>query len=438
MSVCSDCCTIELSNVTLTLGGTALLGGKASFAVRNYIYGLTLRAGANDPTAAIFNVLEATVPVPEVTASFITSHCESCSISPLVMNPATTIIVNSDFEPALSHSSVPCKELADRGICDRKAVCANKPSGGQQCSCPLGFGPPGPAGEIRCTDLCTLAATKHVYLEGSGTPLSSNRSVMSDTARLNFSEFVKSGSIDPSAATVWLWPKEGERSASLAYTADLVQTGSTRTGEYELQLRSRSEICTLVGTLDVRCTPGYSAADTEGMPCMPVANITAAGIRIKSSTGEVVFDGQLRAADLDLEEPRHYALAPINAGDQLTVEVTVHDIHGVLVSRSTLGLSMVLKGKTTSNKAPFKPPADGHVGFFVLTVPEMWIPEPDTIESAFQLRQSPVCTERFLFLVSNVSCALACAARRFRLLYMCRTAQNAISNPVDSRVLADH
>ena len=341
-----------------------------------------------------------TVPVPDVTVSFIASRCESCSISVLVLNPATAVILNSEFDPALSHAlrnlAVPCAELQRRGICDRKAVCADKPTGGRQCSCPLGFGAPGPAGEIRCADLCALAKTQPVYLEGSGTPLSVDRSVVDDTAHLDFSGFAKAGSIDPSAATVWLVPKEGVRSASLANTADLVQTGSTRTGSYELQLRSHSEICTLVGTLDVRCTPGYSAADAEGMPCMPVVNITAAGIRIRSSAGEVVFDGQLRTADLDSKKPRNYAFAPINAGDQLTVEVTVRDIHGMLVNRSTLGLSMVLKGKKTASKeAPFKPPTGSRSGFFVLTVPEMWIPEPDTIESAFQLLQSQFA-RRFL------------------------------------------
>jgi hypothetical protein len=133
---------------------------------------------------------------------------------------------------------------------------------------------------------------------------------------------------------------------------------------------------------------------------MPVVNITAADIRIKSSAGEVVFDGRLRNANLASEKARSYALAPIAAGDQLTVEVTVRDIHGAVVSRSTLGLSMVLKGKTTSNKAPFEPP-HGNSSFFVLTVSEMWIPDPGEVESALQLLQS-----RFAPNLSCVECEM--------------------------------
>jgi acyl dehydratase len=48
---------------------------------------------------------------------------------------------------------------------------------------------------------------------------------------------------------------------------------------------------------------------------MPVVGITAAGIRIFSSTGDVLFNGTL--------------LAPISAGDRLRVEVEVLDILGV-------------------------------------------------------------------------------------------------------------
>ncbi len=403
MSVCSDCCTIELHNAELNTGGTALFGGKAALAVSNStLRGLTLEAGAYDPDS--YEVAKVMVPMPDVTLSLIASNCNSCTISPFVLNPAT-VIVNSRFEPGVNETllsgSVPCDELQRRGVCDRRAVCTDNSSGGRQCDCPSGFdrSAANDGSQIRCIDLCSLARKQPVYVEGSRIALSANRSVVNDSMRLDFSAIVESGDIDPSVATVWLVPKEGVRHAALADTGDLVQVGSTRTGAYELQLRSQGEICTLLDTLHVQCTPGYSAADSAGMPCMPVVNITASDIRIKSSAGEVVFDGRLRNAILASEKARSYALAPIAAGDQLTVEVTVRDIHGAVVSRSTLGLSMVLKGKTTSNKAPFEPPrADGHSSFFVLTVSEMWIPDPGEVESALQLLQSrfapnPSCVE---------------------------------------------
>jgi hypothetical protein len=135
---------------------------------------------------------------------------------------------------------------------------------------------------------------------------------------------------------------------------------------------------------------------------MPVISIVAASIRITSSAGVVVFDGQLRKGSLGAEQPRPYALAPIAAGDKLTVAVTVHDIHGALVNRSTLGLSMALKGKTTSKEAPFEPPTQSR-STFELTVSEMWIPEPGEVESALRAAVA-VCTVCVLWLD-----ALACA-----------------------------
>ncbi len=380
------------------------MGGKAALAVSNStLQGLALEAGAYDPNSN--ELAKMMLPMPDVTLSFIASNCTNCTISPFVLNPAT-VIVNSRFEPGVNQTllsgSVPCDELQRRGVCDRRAVCTDNPSGGRQCDCPFGGFDRSAANngsQIRCIDLCSLAQKQPVYVEGSRIALSANRSVVNDSMHLDFSGIVESGDIDPSVVTVWLVPKEGVRHAALADTGDLVQAGSTRTGAYELQLRSRGEICTLLDTLQVQCTPGYSAADSAGMPCMPVVNITAADIRIKSSAGEVVFDGRLRNANLASEKARSYALAPIAAGDQLTVEVMVRDIHGAVVSRSTLGLSMALKGKTTSNKAPFEPPqADGHSSFFVLTVSEMWIPDPGEVESALQLLQSrfapnPSCVE---------------------------------------------
>ena len=137
---------------------------------------------------------------------------------------------------------------------------------------------------------------------------------------------------------------------------------------------------------------------------MPVISIVAASIRITSSAVVVVFDGQLRKGSLGAEQLRPYALAPIAAGDKLTVAVTVRDIHGALVDRSTLGLSMALKGKTTSKEAPFEPPTQSR-STFELTVSEMWIPEPGEVESALHAAVA-VCTE---FVLCRVPDALACA-----------------------------
>jgi hypothetical protein len=106
---------------------------------------------------------------------------------------------------------------------------------------------------------------------------------------------------------------------------------------------------------------------------MPMVLIGAASIRILSSTGDVLFDGGR-------------LVAPIIAGDKLRVEVTVHDINGTLVTRSSLGLEVTLEqmpaGKSKNNTAPFKPPADNTSSVFVLTVPEMWISEAAEYKSA--------------------------------------------------------
>jgi hypothetical protein len=121
----------------------------------------------------------------------------------------------------------------------------------------------------------------------------------------------------------------------------------------------------------------------------------------------VVFDGQLRKGSLGAGQPQPYALAPIAAGDKLTVAVTVRDIHGALVNRSTLGLSMSLKGKTTSHKAPFEPPTQSR-STFELTVSEMWIPEPGEVESALHAAVA-VCTGCVLCRVAVDALACACA-----------------------------
>ena len=392
--VCS-CCEVALSRVSLTssgsLGGIDRLRGNAALDVRNStLYGMVLEAEAG------------------VTVRFITSRCQNCMIHPSAL-ASKTVIVNSEFDPALNEtlqlSLASCDDLQQRlSVCDRSAECTNA-TGGRQCRCPFGFDPGAQYDGAQCIDLCTLAKKQSVF--DSKTPLSSDRAVVNDSARLDFTGF---GSIRKGVAMeVRLVPKEGVQSVSLANTASLLQTGLTRSGAYELQLRSRSEICTLVETLDVQCTPGLSAADAAGTPCMPVISITAASIRITSSAGLVVFDGQLRKGSLGAGQPQPYALAPIAAGDKLTVAVTVRDIHGALVNRSTLGLSMTLKRKTTSHKAPFEPPTQSR-STFELTVSEMWIPEPGEVESALHAAVA-VCTDFFLCRVPD-ALACACALKR--------------------------
>jgi hypothetical protein len=371
----ADCssCKVALSNAVLTsvgnLGGTDRLGGKAALNVHNStLHGMALEAEA------------------DVTVSLITSRCGNCTISSSAL-ASKMVIVNSEFDPALTETSqrslASCIDLQQRlGVCDRSAECSNNATGGRQCRCPFGSEPGAEYDGTQCIDLCTLAKNQPVYLEDSRTPISSDHAIVNDSAHLDFSGFASIGT--GVALEVRLVPKEGVRSLLLANTAALLQTGLTRAGAYELQLRSaakESAICTLVETLDVQCTQGLSAADADGTPCMPVISITAASIRIKSSAGVVVFDGQLRKGSLGAGQPRPYALVPIAAGDKLTVAVTVRDIHGAPVNRSTLGLSMVLKGTTTSKEAPFEPPTKSR-STFELTVSEMWIPEPGEVQSA--------------------------------------------------------
>ena len=109
------------------------------------------------------------------------------------------------------------------------------------------------------------------------------------------------------------------------------------------------------------------------MACMPMVRISAASVRILSSTGDVLFDGGR-------------LVAPIIAGDKLRVEVKVYDINGTLVTRSSLGLEVALEqmpaGKSKNNTAPFKPPVDNSSSVFMLTVPEMWISEAAEYKSA--------------------------------------------------------
>jgi hypothetical protein len=68
------------------------------------------------------------------------------------------------------------------------------------------------------------------------------------------------------------------------------------------------------------------------------------------------------------------------------VEVEVRDINGSLVTRSSLGLEVVLEqmlaGTSINNSAAVKPPADNSSSVFVLTVPEMWISGATKYKSA--------------------------------------------------------
>jgi len=317
------------------------------------------------------------------------------------------VIVNSQFDPALSEtlqrSFCSCEELQGRGICDRSAICTDQPSGGHNCSCPFGFKAGTNEDGSECIDLCALAqaatvSADSIILKPDGANL------VNESANLNFSNFAIAQSHKLSLRLIL---KNGTRDASLADASELVKTGITSAGLYELQLRSTdangsTAICPLVENLELQCTPGVSAADAAGTPCMPVISITAASIRIVSSAGVVVFDGQLRKGSLGAGQPQPYALAPIAAGDKLTVAVTVRDIHGALVNRSTLGLSMALKGKTTSKEAPFEPPTQSR-STFELTVSEMWIPEPGEVESALHAAVA-VCTEFVLLPSARCTC----------------------------------
>ena len=379
---CIECCKIELSNVALTavgsLGGAARLGGKAALDVRN-----SKLQGMNLTTASL-----------DVTVSFISSRFENSLISPGILNPAA-VVVNSQFEPALNqtllNSSVPCSELQRRGTCDRSAVCKDETSDGRLCECPFGFkvDPNDDGSQVKCLDLCDLAAEGIVTADSS--MLSRNTTnVVNESSNFGFSNFF-ARSEKPNMkekVSVWLVPKNGTRNAPLSDTtaaANLVETGVTSTGVYELQLRSRAEsgktsgtICTLVDSLEVRCTPGYSATDAPGMPCMPIVNLTAASVRITSSTHEVLFDGSSRA--------------PIVAGDKLKLQVEVRDIAGTLVTRSTLGLAMLLEGKLNGNHpAELTPPANGSSTFEV-TIPEMWTQEPEEVQLHFLLKSTIVYT----------------------------------------------
>jgi hypothetical protein len=140
-----------------------------------------------------------------------------------------------------------------------------------------------------------------------------------------------------------------------------------------VQLRTSRSVCKLIEKLRVSCTPGLSATDADGLACMPMVLITAADVRIVSSTDKVLLDaGRL--------------VAPIMAGDKLRVEVTVRDIYGTLVTRSSLGLGVLLEqmpiARSKTNSAPFEPPTNSS-NSFVLTIPEMWVTEAAEFKCAF-------------------------------------------------------
>ncbi len=331
---CPTCCTILLLNAIVTsvgrfewqtdemaplsLGGTLSLGGNAALAVhKSTLQGMMLKTVENNPA-------------PGVTVSFISSRFENSSIDQSVVNPGN-VIVNSKFESALLDNTVPCSELKTRGTCDLRSVC-NETSVNRQCECPFGFheDPNDDGSRVKCLDLCDLAQQGIVSADSS--KLSRSSANVTESASLTFSNFLFSDPDMKKEVSVWLVPKDGMSDVPLSALSDaaaavrLVETGVTGTGSYELQLRSKAvggnsgTICPLVDTLQVRCTPGKSAADAPGMPCMPLVNLTAASVRITSSTRELLFDGSSRA--------------PIVAGDKLKLEVEVRDVAGLARSRS--------------------------------------------------------------------------------------------------------
>jgi hypothetical protein len=369
---CSGCCNIKLQNshVAITgehLAGTMLLGGKAALTVRNTsLLGLSLAPG----TKGLMG---------DVSVTIVLSRCRNCSIDASIL--ADTAIVNSEFsEPPLSEavqgSLLSCDALQKSQICDRQGTCTNNTAGGRQCSCPSGFDPDTSNDGSRCLDVCSLAAAQRVYADNGQDPLGAGSASVTDSTRLSFSrmlDHLSGKGVDASTINVWIVPTTGTHSVPLANTTGLIQTGSTSTGIYEVQLRTERTVCKVVDKLRVSCTPGYSSADADGMACMPKVVISAASIRIFSSTGDVLFDGGR-------------LVAPIIAGDKLRVEVKAYDINGTLVTRSSLGLEVALEkipaGKSKNNTAPFKPPADNTSSVFVFTVPEMWISEAAEYRSA--------------------------------------------------------
>ncbi len=344
-----------------------LLGGKAALAVRNSsLVGLGLAPKTYGPAL-------------DLSVTIVLSRCRNCTIDTSILN--ATAIVNSEFSrPPLSEtvqgSLLSCDALKNSQICDRRGTCTNNTAGGRQCNCPSGFEPDTGNDGSRCLDVCTLVQAQPVYADNSRTPLDTKGASVTDSTRLSFShvlDHLTSKGVDASAVSVWIVPTTGTHSVALANTTGLIQTSSTSTGTYEVQIRTESGVCKVVDKLRVSCTPGYSSADADGMACMPMVRISGASIRILSSTGDVLFDyGRL--------------VAPIIAGDKLRVEVKVYDITGTMVTRSSLGLEVALEqmpaGKSKNNTAPFKPPADNSSSVFVLTVPEMWISEAAEYKSA--------------------------------------------------------
>ena len=366
---CAGGCEIKLldSNVTLGNGGsaagTARLGGKAALTIRrSSVRGLHL-----GPASGAANVI----------VTIVLSELQSSSIDPSILNASA--IFNSKFSDPPLHetlqgSSFSCEELQKRQICDRYGSCSDALTGGRQCGCPSGFEAGTGEDGSRCLDVCALAQNQPIYADANGTELSFDSATVTDSTRLDFSSIhthLKNSGVDASKVTVWIVPTTAMHSGPLGDTSGLIETGKTSTGAYEVQLRIERVVCKIVAKLQLRCTPGYSAADGEGMACMPVVGITAAGIRIFSSTGDVLFNGTL--------------LAPISAGDRLRVEVDVLDILGAPVTRSSLGLEVVLEqmpaGKWKNNTSPFTPPTNGSNSFKV-TVNEMWIKEAAQFQSA--------------------------------------------------------
>ncbi len=367
---CSECCKVALNNAVLTavgnLGGTARLGGKAALDVRNStLHGMALEAAAG------------------VTVSFITSRCGNCTINSSAL-ASKMVVVNSEFDPALNETLLgsfgSCTELQGRGVCDRSAICTDQPSGGRQCSCPFGFKAGTNEDGSGCIDLCALAREANVSAD-SIVLKPDGANLVNESAKLSFSNFASARSHELSLRLV---PKNGTPDAPLTDPSKLVKTGITSAGLYELQLRHelrntaehKTTICPLVENLQVQCTPGLSAADAAGLPCMPILNLSQASVRIESSTGKVLFDGSSRA--------------PISAGDKLKVEVSVRDVLGNPVTRNTLGLAISLEGKTSKNSAPFDPPSKDHPSTFVVRIQEMWTKDAGEVQMHFLVQSKPL------------------------------------------------
>jgi surface protein len=129
------------------------------------------------------------------------------------------------------------------------------PSGG--CECPTGY----KNVDGVCTPIDPSAKPKTACQVATFVP---NPSVtkLTDNSTVNISF---SDGRDPSQVTVLMRPKVAVRTASASDTAALLGLGQVVPGEYEVELQEAGTLCTLLSSVAVGCSDGYSAAGgTDG------------------------------------------------------------------------------------------------------------------------------------------------------------------------------